>query len=84
MTLERNVSENQAADDGVERAAQERVAAEQTRIVEERDSRWRMLSATVNEAVARIRADAEHDIALRRAQREPRLREHARPRKKTL
>lgn len=59
------------------RAAEERVDAERKRIEEERDSRCRMLSALVDKAIARILADAERDVMLRRAHREGWLEQHA-------
>jgi hypothetical protein len=79
VELERLVSEVEAANTGVARAARatrERVEAKQKRIEEERQAWHRTLAAQVDEAVAQILADAEHDVAVRRAHRERWLREH--------
>ena len=79
VDLERIVSEDETAHAGVERAARaarEWVEAERKRIGEERESKLRMWSARVDEAVARILAEAERDVAARRAHRERWLREH--------
>jgi len=68
------------------RAAAERIDAERKRVEEERDWRCRVLSARVDEAIARILADAEHDVTLRRVHRERSFVGifRNRPRKKTL
>jgi hypothetical protein len=81
VELERVVSEDEAANAGRERAARaarERVEAERKRIEEDRRARHRVLAAKVDEAVARILAEAERDVAARRAHLERWLREHDR------
>ena len=80
VNLERIVAEDEAARAGVEEAARttrDRLEAERKRLQEERDARRRMLSARVDAAVARILADAEHDVAVRRARHERWQQEHA-------
>ena len=81
VNLKRIVAEDEAACAGVEeaaRATRDRLEAERRRLQEERDARRRMLSARVDAAVARILADAERDVAVRRAHRQKWLKEHDR------
>jgi hypothetical protein len=78
--VRRILAEDETAHAMVERAAQaarERIERERKRIEEEREGRLRSLSAKVDEAVARILADAERDVAVRRARRERWLEERA-------
>jgi hypothetical protein len=77
--LDRVISEDEIARAGVERAAaavRERVEAERARIAGERPARLRLLAEKVDEAVARILADADRDVAARRAHRERLMNEH--------
>ena len=81
VNLERIVAEDEAVRAGVDdqaRATRDRLEAGRKRREEERDARRRMLSARVDAAVARILADAEHDVSVRRAHRERWLKEHDR------
>ena len=78
--LDRVLSEDESARAGVERAAatvRERIETERVRIGADREAHLRLLAAKVDEAVARILADAEHDVAERREHRIAWMREHA-------
>ena len=77
--LDRVIGEDEIARAGVERAAaaaRERVEAERARLAEERAARLRLLAEKVDEAVARILADADRDVAARRAHRQRWMHEH--------
>ena len=80
IELNRIVAEDDAALAGVERtgrSARERVDQERTRLEADREARRRDLSKKVDDAVATILADAEQDVAARRARRARWLEEHA-------
>lgn len=71
--LERLVSEDEIARAGIERAAaaaRQRVEAERSRLAEARAAHLGLIERTIEAAVARILADAERDVAERRAHRE--------------
>ena len=71
--LERIVSEDDAAHADVERAgraARERVDEERQRLDSEREAQRRLLAKKIDDAIATILADAERDVAARRALRE--------------
>jgi hypothetical protein len=78
--LDRIVAEDEAARAGVgriERSARERVNQERQRLEADRETRRRELSKKIDDAVARILADAEQDVAARRARRARWLEDHA-------
>jgi hypothetical protein len=78
--LDRIILEDEAARAAVERsgaAARDRVEAERMRLEADREARLRILTGRIDEAVARLLADAEHDVAERRARRERWLKEQA-------
>jgi hypothetical protein len=80
IELERIVSEDEAAHAGVERAghaARARVEGERQRLEAEREAQRQLLAKRIDDAVARILADAERDVAARRAHRERWLNEYA-------
>lgn len=80
IELERIVSEDEAAHAGVERAglaARARVDAERQRLAADRAAKHQVLAKKIDDAVARILADAEQDVAARRAHRERWLQEYA-------
>jgi hypothetical protein len=80
IELERIVSEDEAARAGVERAghaARERVDEERQRLGADREAQRRLLAKKIDDAVARILADAEQEVAARRAHRERWLTEYA-------
>ena len=80
IELERIVSEDEATHAGVERAvraARERVEEERQRLEAEREAQRRLLAKKIDDAIARILADAERDVAARRAHRDRWLDEYA-------
>ena len=80
VDLDRLVSEDEAAWAGLERvaaAAAAQVDAERMRLADAQAARLQAIAARVDEAVARILADAERDVAERRARRERWLTDHA-------
>jgi hypothetical protein len=80
VELDRIIAEDDAALAGVERtgrSARERVDRERHRLEADREARRRQLSMKVDDAVARILADAEQDVADRRARRARWLTEQA-------
>lgn len=58
--------------------ARERIKAERERLEAERETRCQFLAAKVDEAIARILADAAQDVAAHRARRERWLKERGR------
>jgi hypothetical protein len=80
IELDRIVAEDEAAVAGVERtghSARLRVDQERQQLEADREARRRELSKKVDDAVAKILADAEQDVAVRRARRAQWLEEHA-------
>ena len=80
IELNRISAEDDTALAGVERigrSARDRVDQERQRLEADREARRRELSKKVDDAVARILADAEQDVAARRARRARWLEEHA-------
>jgi hypothetical protein len=80
IELNRIRAEDDTALAGVERigrSARDRVDQERQRLEADREARRRELSKKVDDAVARILADAEQDVAARRARRARWLEEHA-------
>jgi hypothetical protein len=78
--LERIVSEDDAAHAGVDRirqTARQRVDQERQRLEAEREAKHHLLSKAIDDAIAKILADAERDVAARRAHRERWLKEYA-------
>jgi hypothetical protein len=78
--LERLVSEDEVARAEVERAAaaaRARVESARVRLTEARAAHLRVVERTVDDAVARILADAERAVAERRAHRERWMKEYA-------
>lgn len=79
IELDLIVSEDEAARAGVEhaaRVARERVDAERLRLEAERDARRQLLSRKVDDAIAKILADAERDVVARRAHRDRWLKDY--------
>lgn len=77
--LERIVSEDDAAHADVERAgraARERLDEERQRLDAEREAQRRLMSKKVDDAIATILADAEREVAARRAHRARWLKEY--------
>jgi hypothetical protein len=80
IELDRIVAEDEAARarvDRARRAARKRVDQERQRLEAEREARRQELSTKIDDAVARILADAEQDVAARRARRARWVEEHA-------
>ena len=80
IELERIGSEDDVAHAGVERAghtADARVDAERQRLEADREAQRQQLARKIDDAVARILADAERDVATRRAHRARWLQEYA-------
>ena len=80
IDLDRIVAEDEAARAGVDRtgrSARERIERERQRLEAEREAQRQELAKKVDDAVARILADAEQDVAARRARRARWLQEHA-------
>jgi DNA-binding SARP family transcriptional activator len=79
LELERSVSEDEAAHAGVERtahSARDRTDEGRRRLETEREAQRRLLSKRIDDAVDRILADAEQNVAARRAHREDWLKEY--------
>ena len=79
IELERIVSEDEAAHAGVERAghaARARVDEERHRLEADRQAQRHQLAKRIDVAVARILADAEVDVAVRRTRRERWLKDY--------
>ena len=79
IELERIVSEDEAAHAGVERAgraARARVDEERQRLEADREAQRQQLAKKIDDAVARILADAEVDVAVRRTRRERWLKDY--------
>jgi hypothetical protein len=77
--LDRILREDEAARAAADRAAdsaRDRIEAERRRLAEEREAKLQSLAARVDEAVARILADAERDVAERREHRAAWIKEH--------
>ena len=80
IELDRIVAEDEAALAAVERAersARQRVDQERYRLEADREARRKELSKKIDDAVAKILADAEQDVAARRARRARWLEDHA-------